>query len=271
MMMAATSWAPFPSLSSSADSALLDRVVALEGAGKGEDGDLTHQAAEQVEEARAAAKRHGAQGVAVIAAVEGDEYAPPRLAAIGPILEGDLQRHLHRGGAVVGEEDAGKVAGQEARKRGGEIDGRLMGEACKHHMREPVRLPGKRRVQIGMGVAMGAGPPGRDEVEDLASLGVEQRGPAGARDEKRLARRAMLGEGMPDMTLVAGENVAGDCVTSDCVTSDRVTRDLVVRRHVLHGSARASWTRSSSGSIASSASSVTVSSHGISAITRTWP
>ena len=212
----------------------------------------------------------------MIAAVEGDEYAPPRLAAIGPILEGDLQRHLHRGRAVVGEEDAAKIAGQEARERGGEIDGRLMGEACKHHMREPVRLPGKRRVQLGMGVAMGAGPPGRDEVEDLPSLGVEQRGAAGARDEKRLARRAMLGEGMPDMTLVASENVAGDCITSDCVTSDhvtsdRITRDLVVRRHVLHGSARASWTRSSSGSIASSASSVTVSSHGISAITRTWP
>ena len=228
MINAATSWAS-DNRDCSAEHALLallDRVVALEGGGEGEDGDLTHQAAEQVEEARAAAKRHGAQRVAVIAAVEGDEYAPPRLAAIGPILVGDLQRHLHRGRAVVGEEDASEIARQETGQRRCQIDRRPMGEACEHHMGECGRLPGERLVQLGMGMPVGAGPPGRDEVEDLAAIGVEQRGALGARDDEGVCRGLVLGEGMPDMTPVASKQIRHGALAVAGVVCVPVVHDL---------------------------------------------
>ncbi len=240
--------------------ALLHLIVALESGGEGQHRHPTHQPAEQIEEARAAPERHGAERVAVIAAVEGEKHAPPRLAAIGPILIGDLERHLHRGGAVVGEEDARKIAGQEAGERGGEIDRGLMREAREHHMGKQFGLPRERRVERRMGMAVGAGPPGRDEVEDLAALRVEQRGPLRARDDCWLALRPVLGEGMPDMAPVAREQLGG-------VKRGRIA----LGGGFVHGSARASCVRSSSGSIWRSVSRLIVSSRGISAITRTRP
>jgi hypothetical protein len=83
----------------------------------------------------------------------------PSLAAIGPVLIGDLERHLDRGRAVVGEEHAGEIAGEELRQRRGEIDRRLMGEACKHHMLESGGLLGERLVERGVRMAVGARPP----------------------------------------------------------------------------------------------------------------
>ena len=50
-----------------------------------------------------------------------------------------------------------------------------MGEAGEHHVLERGRLLGERRVDLGMRMAVRAGPPRRDEIEDLAALGVEQR------------------------------------------------------------------------------------------------
>ena len=84
-----------------------------------------------------------------------------------------------------------------------------------------------------------AGSISRDEVEDLVPLGIEQRGAFGARDDDGIALGAVLGEGMPDMAPVAGQHVAGSYVPGKPVAG--------VVRIVVHGSARASLARSSSG------------------------
>ena len=148
----------------------------------------------------------------------------------------------------------------------GEIDRRLMGEAGEHHMLEPRRLLGERLVERGMRVAVGAGPPGRDQVEDLAALGIVERGAARACDEARLGFGAVLGEGVPDMTPVARKDVA----------CQRLLRRIVALAFlpvgcVVHVSARASFSRSSSGSISSKVARVTLGSQGISAMIFTSP
>jgi hypothetical protein len=114
-----------------------------------------------------------------------------------------------------------------------------MGEAREHHMFEQVRLVGQRRVELGVRMAVGTGPPRGDEVEDLVPLGIEQRGAFGARDDDGIALGAVLGEGMPDMPPVACEHLAGSRVPAKPVAR--------VVRIVVHGSARASLARSSSG------------------------
>jgi len=77
--------------------ALFRRVVAGEGGGTREHHDFAHQVAERAEQLRAAAERHGAERVAMIAAVEADQRPAPGLSDIDPILIGDLQRDLDRG------------------------------------------------------------------------------------------------------------------------------------------------------------------------------
>ena len=144
----------------------------------------------------------------MIAAVEADQDAAPRLADIDPILVGDLERDLDRGRAVVREEHAREIAGEEPRDGSGEIDGGLMGEAREHHMLEQVRLLRQRGVDLRMRMPMRAGPPRRDEVEDLLAVGVEQRRALGAREYDRVALGAVLGKGMPHMTPVARQHVA---------------------------------------------------------------
>ena len=54
--------------------AFLRGVVALEGRRVGQHHDLAHQVAERAEHLRAAPDRHGAERVAVIAAVEPDQH-----------------------------------------------------------------------------------------------------------------------------------------------------------------------------------------------------
>ena len=101
----------------SADSAPASRSSAASSPskveGKGSTATWHIRSRNRLKKPRAAPDRHGAERVAVIAAVEGDQHAPPRLAAIGPILIGDLERDLDRGRAVVGEEHPGEIAGKE--------------------------------------------------------------------------------------------------------------------------------------------------------------
>src|SRR5262245_46588792 len=117
-----------------------------------------------------------------------------------------------------------------------------------------------------MRMAVGAGPPRRDQVEDLAPFCVVERSATRACNEARLGFRAVLGERVPDMTPVAREDVA----------FKRLLRRIVAVAFlpvgcVVHVSARASFSRSSSGSISSKVARVTLGSQGISAMTFTWP
>ena len=219
--------------------AILGRLVAVERVGEGQHRNLAHEIAMEREEARAAADRHGAERVAVIAAVEGDEDAAFSLAAIGPILIGHLQGDLDRGGAVIRIEDAREIAGEHSGERARQVDGRAMREAGEHHMLECFRLAGERGIELRMRVSVSAGPPGGDEVEDLAALRVVERRVARAFDQDRLALGAVLRVGMPDIALVARQDVF------------RLRLGGALVGCVVHAAARASWARSSSGSMSS--------------------
>src|SRR6476469_3843760 len=114
-------------------------------------------------------------------------------------------------------------------------------------------------------MAVRAGPPRRNEVEDFAPLGIVERGAAGARDQQRLAFGAVLGEGMPDVPPVAREDVL--CQQPLCRSVGVALRFGCL----VHGVARASFSRSISGSMRSKVARVTSGSQGISAITLTSP
>src|SRR6185312_9818468 len=184
----------------------------------------------------------------------------------GPVLIGNLERDLDRGRAVVGEEHPGEIAGKELRERAREIYRGLMGEAGEHHMLEASSLLGERLVERGVRVAVGAGPPRRDQVEDLAPLGVVERGAARGCDQDGLGFGAVLREGMPDMAPVARKNIAGERLLRRAISLAFLPVGCVV-----HISARASFSRSSSGSISSKLARVSSGSQGISAITFTSP
>ena len=195
----------------------------------------------------------------MIAPVERDQHAPPRFAAIDPGLIGDLDRHLDGGGTVIGEEHPVEVGRQKRGKPLGESDRGLVRETREHHMLHLLRLARERCIELRMGMAVRAGPPRRDHVEDFPPVRVEQGRALGARDHRRLGLDPVLGVGMPDITLVARDHVA------------RARRVLTAARAVVHGLTVASFTRSNSGSMVLSVARSMVSSHGISAMTSIWP
>src|SRR5262245_59877237 len=121
-------------------------------------------------------------------------------------------------------------------------------------MLEAIGLRGERRVQLRVRMAVGAGPPRRDEVEDLRAAAVEQRRGLRPRDDDGIAFGPVLGIGMPDMALVAREHLR------------RFGFALSRLRVVVHAASRASLARSISGSMAGSEADVSGSSRGISAM-----
>lgn len=70
---------------------------------------IEEQFAEGLIENRWAADAHCAEGVAVIAHVEGDEFFLLFLAGVEPVLEGHFQGGFDGGGAIVGKEDPGEI------------------------------------------------------------------------------------------------------------------------------------------------------------------
>src|SRR5690606_30218845 len=145
-----------------------------------------------------------AERVAVIGVLEVDEA--PLLGAAGelPVLEGELEGDLHRGGAVVGVEDALEAGRGELGQPGGELGGGGVGQAEQGGVGEAVELVADGLVDLGAVVAVDGDPEGGDAVEVAAALGVDEVVAVAALDDEGggIEPVAHGGEGMPEEALV---------------------------------------------------------------------
>jgi hypothetical protein len=180
----------------------------LEAPGVVERGGPEHREAQRREEVRAEAPvpdRHGADGVAVIGAAECEEAGAARLAAVGPVLKGHLDRLLERAGAVGGEHHVRARDRRHARQLLGQLHDDPAAVAQHRAVRDPSQLLQQGRVELGDTVAEGVDPERRDGVEVGVALDVDQVAALGRlHDDRRvLGEGRHLGEPMPDDRAVA--------------------------------------------------------------------
>src|SRR5580704_11596020 len=126
----------------------------------------------------------------------------PRLSAILPVLERDLDRDFDRGRAIVREEHPRQPPRQplgERRRQGGR---RLVGISREDHLLEYPRLPSDRLGDLGLRVAMQRNPPRRDRVDDLPTVDVDEHRTFGASNGDRRRRDGVLGIWMPEMLAI---------------------------------------------------------------------
>ena len=122
----------------------------------------------------AVADRERADGVAVVRAAEREELRAPGDAAVGPVLERDLQRLLDRGRAVGREEEVRVVDRHDARQRLGQLDDHDVAVAEHGGVRAALELGAHRVVELGHVVAERVDPERRDGVEVATAVDVDQ-------------------------------------------------------------------------------------------------
>ena len=125
---------------------------------------------------------------------------PGRLAFLPPVLEGHLDRDLHRGGAVVREEDPGKGPGGRRPEAIRELDGGDMRKAEEGGVGKAVQLGADGLVNLPAAVTEQVHPQRGDAVEVPAALRVDEVVPLPALDDQRCVFLPVghLGEGVPD-------------------------------------------------------------------------
>ena len=174
----------------------------VEAAGIAEVRRPQHREAQRVEEVGAeagVAHRERAQGVAVVRTTEGEELRTALDPAVRPVLEGDLQRLLDRGGAVGREEEVRVVDRYDARERLGQLDHHHVAVAEHGRVRAAVELRAHRVVELGHVVAERVDPQRRDGVEVAPTVDVDQLVALTPLDQDRrvLGVRVHLGEAVP--------------------------------------------------------------------------
>jgi hypothetical protein len=102
---------------------------------------------------------HRARGVAMVAALEGDEFGAAADAAVEPVLHRHLHRDLDRDRAGIREKHPLEVSGQQCRQPPRQRQHRLVHQPAKHHMRHHGKLPLHGLADVGMVVAMAGRPP----------------------------------------------------------------------------------------------------------------
>ena len=124
-------------------------------------------------------------------------------------LERHLERDLHRGRAVVGEEAPGQAWWQPPQETRRQLKRGFVSESCEEHMIQRRRLTCQRIDQLRVTVAMHARPPTRNAVEYAASSLEDQIGPLAPDDRNRRGELVLfhLGKRMPDMGNVHGNAV----------------------------------------------------------------
>ncbi len=123
-----------------------------------------------------------ADGLAVVAALQADEFALVVLAAVAPGVKAHLERDLHRRGAVGGVEGMPEHIAGHVRQLLRQAHHRFMGEAGQHRVLELVELVLQRRVDARVGVAEQVDPPGADRVQVAFAVVVVQPGAAPVAD-----------------------------------------------------------------------------------------
>jgi hypothetical protein len=170
------------------------------------------QRVEQVGAEAAGTHRQRPDRVTVVGVAEGKVPGAAGDAEVGPVLEGDLERLLHRRGAVRGEQQVWPVHGHHAGQRLGELDDHAVAVAEQRRMRHPVDLAPQRLVELRHPMAEGRDPERRDGVEVAAAVDVDQLAALGRLDDDRLVVEVArhLGEAVPDHGGIPG--APGSCI-----------------------------------------------------------
>ncbi len=79
------------------------------------------------------ADRHGGKRIAVITALQREEFLP-RLSASQPVLQRHFHRHFDGDRAGIGEEHALQRLGRHGDQLAAQLHGWRMGDAAKHHV-----------------------------------------------------------------------------------------------------------------------------------------
>ncbi len=121
--------------------------------------DLEQVRVEWSGERAARAHAHGAERIAVIGVLEGDDEAAA-LATVAPVLQRHLERDFNGRGAIIRVEDARQSLRRDANEFPGERDGGLVGKAGEDHLFQSMRLGGDGRGDGGMRMTVQRHPPG---------------------------------------------------------------------------------------------------------------
>ena len=151
---------------------LLHRVIAPPGGRPGAASYPEQQGLKRGGKQRSLPHAHRPHRVAVIGALKGDQLLAgrplPSLRAVVPPLPGDFERHLHGGGAVVGEEQALQAA--EGRQLAGQGFGGRMAEIGEDHLLQLVGLGRNRGGNRRFAVAVQGHPPAADRIDQQAAV-----------------------------------------------------------------------------------------------------
>ena len=120
------------------------------------------------------AHRHRAEGVAVVAAPDGQKARAPVVPPGALKLQAHLDRDLDRHRPGVGEEHDIQRNGRQLQQPLGEAHRRLMREPAEHHVGHPGELLAHRPVQGGMTITVNRAPPRGHPVDQLAAVGQPQ-------------------------------------------------------------------------------------------------
>ena len=145
------------------------------------------------------ADRHGGEGVAMIAAAEGQDLAAALLAPVHPELDRHLHGDLDADRAALGEEHPLQIARQQRRQPRSKPVGLLMGKPAEHYMRHGFELRPHSLGDMGMVVAMAGGPPACDAVDQFAPVGEPDARALRAGDRQWQGSCLHLRIGQPDM------------------------------------------------------------------------
>ncbi len=125
------------------------------------------------------AHAHGAEGVAVIAAPQGNEFGAGCAPGV-PVLLGHLEGHLHRHRAGIRQKHPVQPLWGDLHQLAAQLHCRGMGQAAKHHVGHPAELGSGGGVELRHLIAMDAGPPGAHAVHQLAPVAEGEGHPFGA-------------------------------------------------------------------------------------------
>ncbi|CFM10567.1 Uncharacterised protein [Bordetella pertussis] len=150
------------------------------------------------------AHRHGAEGVAMVAAAKRHEARAAALALVEPELHGHFHGHLHRHRTRIGVEHAFQPRPQQRAQAAGQVQRRLVRQAAEHHMRHAVQLLAHRLGDMRVVVAMAGRPPRGHAVDQRASVGQLQQAAVAAHHRQRRRGGLHLRIGQPDMGIALG-------------------------------------------------------------------
>ena len=117
------------------------------------------------------AHAHCPEGVTVIATAPGEHSALAGAAQRTPVLQGHLDRHLHRHRAGVGEEHVAQWSWSDLHQAAGQPDRGLVGQPSEHHVAHPRELVARRGIEHRVGVAVNRRPPRRHAIHQLFPVG----------------------------------------------------------------------------------------------------